>query len=116
MGVMIENFAGNFPAWLAPVQVAVIPVRENHESIAQELTQKLKDVSIRANFMEAAENMGKRVRKAKDIRTPYTIIIGDKDIEANMVTVEKRGQETGSQMKFEDFLEMISKEIKTRSL
>ena len=66
--------------------------------------------------MDASDNMGKRVRKAKDLKTPYTIIIGDQDIAAGMVTIEKRGQEHGTQMKFEDFLEMVSKEIKDRSL
>jgi threonyl-tRNA synthetase len=60
--------------------------------------------------------MGKRVRKAKDMKTPYTIILGDKDIEAGMITVETRGVETGTQMKVEDFTEKILSEIKTRSL
>jgi threonyl-tRNA synthetase len=116
MGVMIEQFAGNFPTWLAPVQVAIIPVRENHETTAKELSDDLKLLGIRVNFMNAEENMGKRVRKAKDMKTPYTIIIGDKDIEAGMITLETRGQEQGSQITTDSFTEKILKEIKNRSL
>lgn len=121
MGVMIEHFSGNFPAWLAPVQVAIIPVRENHEDAAQVIADQLKALSIRTNYMDATDNMGKRVRKAKDMKTPYTIIIGDKDIEAGMVTVETRGPSSaeateGKQMKIEDFIEKIIIEVKNRNL
>ena len=116
MGVMIEQFAGNFPTWLAPSQVAIIPVRENHEEAAKIVADSLKAQSVRVSLMNAEDNMGKRVRKAKDMKIPYTIIIGDKDLEAGMVTVEKRGEESGSQMKIDDFIAMITEEIKTRSL
>ncbi|MEI8224254.1 MAG: threonine--tRNA ligase [bacterium] len=116
MGVLIEHFAGNFPVWLAPTQVAIVPVRENHEDAAHTIADQLKSAGVRVNYMDASENMGKRVRKAKDMKTSYTIILGDKDIEASMITVETRGIETGSQMKIEDFTEKILSEIKTRSL
>lgn len=116
MGVMIEHFSGNFPTWFAPTQVAIIPVRENHEELASNISQKLKLSNVRVNYMDASDNMGKRVRKAKDMKTPYTIIIGDKDIEAGMVTIETRGQETGTQMKFEDFQTKLLQEIKDRVL
>jgi threonyl-tRNA synthetase len=116
MGVMIEHFAGNFPVWLAPNQVTVLPVRENHEDKAREVYESLRNILVRANYEDSSENLGKRVRRAKDMKTPYTIIIGDKDIEAGMITVETRGQESGVQMKAEDFIEKISREIKERSL
>lgn len=116
MGVMIEHFAGNFPVWLAPNQVSILPVRENHEAKAREIYNSLRNILVRANYEDSSENLGKRVRRAKDMKTPYTIIIGDKDIEAGMITVETRGVETGVQMKAEDFIEKISKEIKDRSL
>ena len=116
MGVMIEHFSGNFPTWLSPIQVAVIPVRENHEDAAHAFAKNLQTSNIRATFMNASENMGKRVRKAKDMKVPYTIILGDKDIEAGMITVEKRGEEHGSQMTFEDFAKKLEQEIKERAL
>ncbi len=116
MGVMIEQFAGNFPVWLAPSQVAIIPVRKNHEDAARTIADSLKGQSVRTAYMNAEENMGKRVRKAKDMKIPYTLIIGDKDLEAGMVTVETRGKEQGEQMTIEAFTEKILKEIKDRSL
>jgi len=116
MGILIEHFAGNFPTWLAPVQVYVLPVREQHEELARTITEKLHTQFIRAEYLDSSDNLGKRIRKAKDAKTPYTIIIGDKDIEAGMITVETRGVETGIQMKAEDFIEKISQEIKNRVL
>lgn len=116
MGVLIEHFAGNFPAWLAPIQVAMIPVRENHEAPAHAIAKQLKSAGVRVNYMDASENMGKRVRKAKDLKTPYTIILGDKDIEAGMITVETRGVETGVQMTADEFIAKITKEIQGRKL
>lgn len=116
IGFLIEHFAGNFPTWLAPVQVTVLPVRENHEDLAKELTKKLHNQFVRVEYMDGSENLGKRIRKSKEMKTPYTIIIGDKDIEAGMITVETRGVETGVQMKAEDFIAKIAEEIKNRSL
>jgi len=116
MGILIEHFTGNFPAWLSPVQVVLIPVRENHENSAQTIASNLKTLGMRVEFMDASENMGGRVRKAKNMKVPYTIILGDKDIEAGMITVEKRGEEKGTQMKLEDFIEKLTKEIKDRAL
>ncbi len=121
MGVMIEHFAGNFPVWLAPTQVTILPVRENHEDKAREVYESLRKILVRTDYQDSSENLGKRVRKAKDMKTPYTIIIGDKDIEAGMITVETRVPSSaeateGKQMKAEDFIEKISKEIKERSL
>jgi threonyl-tRNA synthetase len=113
---LIEHFAGNFPTWLAPVQVYVLPVRENHEDLAKEITKKLHNQFVRVEYLDSSDNLGKRIRKAKESKTPYTVIIGDKDIEARMITVETRGQESGTRMKAEDFIEKISKEIKDRTL
>lgn len=116
MGVLIEHFAGNFPAWLAPTQVVIVPVRENHEDAAYAISEQLKTAGVRVSYMDASENMGKRVRKAKDMKASYTIILGDKDLEAGMITVETRGKEQGEQMTIEAFTEKILKEIKDRSL
>lgn len=116
IGFLIEHFAGNFPAWLAPTQVSIIPVKESHEAHAKELTEQLHSMFVRVKYMDASENMGKRIRIAKNMKVPYTIIIGDKDLEAGMITVEKRGEKSGSQMKAEDFIAKLAEEIKNRSL
>lgn len=116
IGFLIEHFAGNFPTWLSPVQVAIVPVRDTHEAAAREIETKLLAVSVRVEYHDASENLGKRVRKIKDMKVPYTIILGDKDIDAGMITVEKRGEEKGSQMSLDTFIEKITEDIKNRNL
>ncbi len=111
MGVMIEHFGGNFPLWLSPVQVKVIPVRENHNAYAKEVFEMLRDSGIRAEFDDADENLGKKVRAAKNDRTPYWLVIGDKEIEANKITLESRDNGQLGQVTKEELLEKLQTEI-----
>jgi threonyl-tRNA synthetase len=114
---LIEHWAGNMPTWLSPTQVAVVPVNnERHNAYADEFVQQLKSENIRTEYAHEHSSMGKQVRQAKNDKVPYVVIIGDRDIEAGMVTVEKRGAETGIQMKPEGFIEMVRKEIRDRTL
>jgi len=110
MGVMIEHYAGNFPLWMSPVQVKVIPVRENHNEEARKISDILKKEDFRVDFDDSDGNMGKKVRDAKNNRVPYTVIIGDKDISAKVVTVENRDKGSLGQMTLEKFVDMIKKE------
>ena len=116
MGVLIEHYAGNFPLWLAPVQVAIIPVRENHNATAIEIKQKLSTIGIRSQLDESDNGMGKKVRVAKDMKIPYFIIIGDKDIEAKKVTLESRDKGPLGQMSIEEVLKKLEQEIKDKVL
>jgi len=90
MGVMIEHFGGNFPLWLAPVQVAVIPVAEVHHEYAQKIHDELAAIGVRTTYDSSNESMGKKIRNAKKDRLPYFIVIGDKEVEAKNVTLESR--------------------------
>lgn len=112
IGVMIEHFAGNFPLWLSPVQVAVIPVRDSNYETAKDVCKKLKESNIRAKYLESDGSFGKKVREAKDMKIFYTIIIGDKDMEAGVVTLESRDSGKIGQMKIEEVIERIQKEIR----
>ena len=116
MGVMIEHFAGNFPVWLSPVQVKIIPVRESHNEYAKEIFEKLQNANIRAIFDDTDENLGKKVRSAKVEKIPYWIVIGDKEVEAKNVTLESRDKGQLGQISTEELIEKINSEIKTRSL
>lgn len=116
LGVAIEHFAGEFPVWMSPVQVAILPVRDSHEPKADEVLKTLRAANIRTQYMDGTDNLGKRIRNVKNGKIPYTLIIGDKDLEAGMVTVETRGVEQGEQMTIEAFTEKILREIKDRSL
>ncbi len=114
IGFLIEHFAGNFPLWLSPVQVKVIPVRENHNDVASAAAKALKEVGLRVDLDTSDTGFGKKVREAKDMKVPYTIIIGDKDVEAGVVTLESRDKGKIGEMKIEDVVKMISEESKTK--
>jgi threonyl-tRNA synthetase len=107
LSIAIEHFAGNFPFWMSPVQVALIPIKEQHEAVAQDINKKLKALGIRVDYMSPDENFGKRIRKAKDERVPYFIIIGDKDIEAGKVTLESRDEGQLGQKSVEEVIELF---------
>ena len=113
---LIEHLAGNFPFWLSPVQVAIIPVRENHNEAAKDVLQKLSSLGIRCNLDESDSGMGKKVRAAKDMRIPYFIIIGDKDIEAKKVTLESRDKGPLGQMTMEEVTNKFEQEVSSKTL
>ncbi len=117
-GILIEHYAGAFPLWLSPVQVKVIPVRETHNGYAEEVLKTLKDAGIRAEADLADENLGKKVRAAKNDKIPYWIVLGDKEVEAKEVTVEARGQDGEGEkigsLTVANFLERLLTEIKEK--
>jgi threonyl-tRNA synthetase len=114
MGILIEHFAGNFPLWLAPQQVKIIPVRTNHTDYARQVFETLRNSNIRVELDDADENLGKKVRDAKNNKIPYWIVIGDKEIEANMVTLESRDHGQLGQISQDELVKKITTEIKER--
>jgi len=114
LSILIEHTAGNFPLWLAPVQVKVIPVRDTHNAYAQEVFDMLKDAGIRAEFDTKDENLGTKVRDAKNNKLPYWIVIGDKEIAAGKVTLESRDVGQLGQISKEELLTKLSEEIKNK--
>ena len=114
IGFLIEHYAGIFPTWLSPFQVAIIPVKESHDAKSKEIQQTLRDHMIRAELHVAGDSLGKRIHKAKDIHTPYIIIIGDKEIESGNLTIEKRDGTKLENISLDTFLADIQKEITER--
>ncbi|MFA6226915.1 MAG: threonine--tRNA ligase [Candidatus Paceibacterota bacterium] len=110
MGILIEHYAGAFPLWLAPVQVKIVPVRENHNEYAEKISAELKTAGFRVDCDTKEGNMGGKVRDAKNNKVPYTIIVGDKDISANKITVENRDKGALGQMDLKEFIEKVKKE------
>jgi len=88
--VLIEHLGGNFPLWLAPEQVHIIPVAEIHQEYADQVFHALKSVGIRVHMDDGKDSMGKKIRAAKQAKIPYFIVIGDKEMEAKNVTIEDR--------------------------
>jgi threonyl-tRNA synthetase len=110
-GILIEHYAGNFPLWLSPVQVKVIPVRDTHNKYAEEIFAKLKEKNIRAEFDDRDQNLGKKVRAAKDERVPYWLVLGDKEVESGTVTLESRDAGQIGVMKIDELLEKMETKI-----
>jgi len=113
--LLIEHFAGNFPVWLAPVQVKILPISEKQMVYAEKVFVKLKEEDIRVELDESNETLGKKIRSAKMQKIPYLVVIGEKEVEEKMITVETRGEEKGNKTSLADFIVKISDEIKNRS-
>lgn len=115
MAFLIEHYNGAFPLWLSPEQVRVVPVSEVHGSYAKDVLTKLQEAGIRASLDDSSDTLGKRIRASKTERIPYLIVVGDKEIETQEVTLESR---TGAseKMSVPALIEKLTTEIKTRSL
>jgi threonyl-tRNA synthetase len=109
--LLIEHFAGAFPLWLSPVQVEVIPVSEKFEKYAQEVVQKISNANIRVDMKASDESLGKRIREAQNQKVNYMLIIGEKEMNAETVSVRDRGKGDLGTMKIEIFLEKVKQEI-----
>jgi threonyl-tRNA synthetase len=114
IGFLIEHYGGNFPLWLAPVQVAVIPVGDAHIDEARRIHELLRGSMIRSEFDSSNAGFGKKIRNAKNARIPYTIIIGDKDMAEKKVTLESRDHGQIGQLTREEVLAKLEVEIKER--
>src|SRR3954447_26352829 len=92
-GVLLEHYAGAFPAWIAPVQARVLPVSADHEAYAVRVVDRLKADGFRADMVEASEGLGARIRKAKLEKLPYVLVVGNDDVEHGTVGVNARGSD-----------------------
>lgn len=116
IGVITEHFAGNFPAWLAPVQVKVMPITDRSRDYAQNIYDRLFAAGVRVETDYRSEKIGYKIREAQLQKIPYMLVIGDKEAEAGLVSVRTRSGGDEGTMTAEEFLEKISKEIESRSL
>jgi threonyl-tRNA synthetase len=92
-GVLLEHYAGNFPTWLAPVQVRVLPVSSAHEQYAQQVADRIAEAGGRVDVVHADDGLGRRVRTAKLEKIPYILVVGDDEVAAGTVGVNRRGSE-----------------------
>ncbi len=116
IGGLIEHYAGNFPLWLAPEQVRVLPISEQWVESAQTLVEELAAAGVRAVLFER-ETLGYRIRDAELQKVPYMAVIGEREAEAGTVAVRKRGAGKKQEiMSREEFRETLVEEIRTRSL
>ncbi len=110
IGILIEHFAGKFPLWLSPVQVKILPISDKHMDYAKEIDQILKREGLRCEVDGRAEKVGYKIRTARLERIPYMIIVGEKEIETNSVSVRRRDGDDLRNMTIKQVLDMLFKE------
>ena len=115
MSTLIEHLAGNFPLWLSPTQVAIVPVRETHTPYADEIFKTLKAKDIRVTLLDGDDSLGKRIRKAKTDKVPYVIVIGDKETESGVLTIETRENDK-LEYTLDEFMKNCEDNIKSKKL
>jgi len=116
IGVLIEHTAGNFPTWLAPVQVAVLPISEKSLEYGKQVLTGLKEAGIRATLEEGEEKIGAKIRNAEIAKIPYMLVVGEKEAANGTVGVRRHGQGDQGAMSGVEFLQKIRQEIDTRAL
>ncbi|MCR5029957.1 MAG: threonine--tRNA ligase [Selenomonadaceae bacterium] len=114
IGILIENYAGAFPVWLAPVQVKILPITDKHHDYAYELKDKLFKQGIRVEVDARNEKMGYKIREAQVKKIPYALVVGDQEVADGTVNVRKYGEKDSSTMKADEFLSMLEEKVATR--
>ena len=112
IGILIEQHAGSFPLWLAPVQMVVMNITEKQADYCREVVAKLQAAGFRAELDLRNEKIGYKIRDNSSQRYPYQIVVGDKEMENGQVAVRKKAEDLGS-LKVEDFIERLLEEMKT---
>ena len=111
LALLIEKYAGAFPTWMAPVQVKFLPIADRHQDYAREMIAKLQAVGVRCELDDRSEKIGFKIRSAQMEKIPYMILVGDKDIEANTISVRSRKNGDEGATSIEDFITRITEEI-----
>jgi len=114
LSVYIEHTAGNFPVWLSPVQVKIIPITDRHIEYAQKVLEQLKNANIRVEIDSRGEKMQAKIREAQMHKIPYMLIIGDREQEANAIAVRTRDGEDRGATPVADFIKQISEQTEQR--
>ncbi len=116
MGALIEHYAGAFPVWLSPTQVLIATITEKHKQYGEYVQNQLLDRQIRCDMDSRNEKIGFKIREATIQKTPYVLILGDNEEQNKTVSVRKRGGKDLGQMAVEDFISIVSTEIREKSV
>lgn len=115
IGILIEHFAGQFPTWLSPVQVKVLPISEKYSDYAKSVADSFDAEGIRVAVDYRAEKIGYKIREARNERVPYIVVVGEKDQEANKISLRSRVNGEEGQVEIADTIQRIKEEIRTRA-
>ncbi len=112
IGLLIEHYGGAFPVWLSPVQVKIIPVNTEHINYCEKLKKEFKDNNIRVEIDKTEGTVGNKIRKATKEKSPYMLVIGDKEVDSEILNVRDRGKLETREVKKHDFIDEINKQNK----
>jgi threonyl-tRNA synthetase len=115
IGFLLEHYAGRFPAWLAPLQVKVLPISDKFLEYGQTVLGKLKKADIRAELDDRSEKIGKKIRDTEVAKTPYMLVIGEKEVNDGQVSVRRQGKGDLGSMKVDEFIATLVKEIEEKA-
>ncbi len=114
IGFLLEQYAGKFPTWLAPVQVKVLPISDKFLDYAKTVSQKLKKADIRAEVDDRQEKIGKKIRDTEMLKVPYMLVVGEKEMNENKVAVRRQGKGDLGVKGVDEFIADTISEIKER--
>lgn len=114
-GVMIEHYAGNFPLWLAPVQVKIIPIADRHSEKANEIAEGLSKYDVRFEIDSRSEKVNYKIREAEVQKINYMVIIGDNELESNTISLRKKGEGNVGNLSLTELIEMVKMQVKNKS-
>jgi threonyl-tRNA synthetase len=115
-GVLTEHYAGAFPLWLAPEQVRLLPVADRNVEAAHGLAAQARAAGLRVEVDDSKQSVGKKIRTAQLMKTPYAVVVGDRDLEAGTFTVRRRGGEEAPGVTFDRIVEVLAAEAGERRL
>jgi threonyl-tRNA synthetase len=114
IGFLLEHYAGKFPAWLAPLQVKILPISDKFSDYAKTVLQKLKKADIRAEIDDRNEKIGKKIRDTELIRVPYMLVVGEKEMNENMVAIRRQGKGDLGVNTVDAFMQELLEEVRER--
>ena len=115
IGFLLEHYAGNFPVWIAPEQVRIIPITDAHNEYALNLAKRMRDLFIRAEADLGTERMNAKIRKAQLMKVPYMLVVGDQEVKAESVSLRRRDGSRQDGLPVGEFITLLQDRIKKRS-
>jgi len=114
IGFLLEHYAGKFPTWLAPLQVKILPISDKFLGYAKDVLQKLKKADIRAEIDDRNEKIGKKIRDTELMKVPYMLVVGEKEMNENRISIRRQGKGDLGAKGVDEFLSEIVEEVKSR--
>jgi len=116
IALLIEHYAGAFPVWLSPVQVRILPISDRHNEFAKKVETVLKEEKVRVEIDQRREKINYKIREAQTAKIPFALVVGDKEMETDSVSVRRYGEQETAVMNLNDFVSLIKTEIITKKI